>query len=107
MDRGRDVMTTVEAINACIPLNNPELTGQLGSLSEIVHYKKGDCIYDIGDIQKKVYVLIEGMLRCYFIDESQTEMTDSFMTEKGMVANSVEIFCWKRNTVGCRCRSAE
>ena len=32
MDRGRDVMTTVEAINACIPLNNPELTGQLGSL---------------------------------------------------------------------------
>ena len=28
MDRGRDVMTTVEAINACIPLNNPELTGQ-------------------------------------------------------------------------------
>ena len=44
-------MTTVEAINACIPLNNPELTGQLGSLSEIVHYKKGDCIYDIGDIQ--------------------------------------------------------
>lgn len=33
-------MTTVEAINACIPLNNPELTGQLGSLSEIVHYKK-------------------------------------------------------------------
>lgn len=95
MDRGRDVMTTVEAINACIPLNNPELTGQLGSLSEIVHYKKGDCIYDIGDIQKKVYVLIEGMLRCYFIDESQTEMTDSFMTEKGMVANSVEIFVGK------------
>ena len=40
MDRGRDVMTTVEAINACIPLNNPELTGQLGRLSEIVHYKK-------------------------------------------------------------------
>ena len=95
MDRGRDVMTTVEAINACIPLNNPELTRQLGSLSEIVHYKKGDCIYDIGDIQKKVYVLIEGMLRCYFIDESQTEMTDSFMTEKGMVANSVEIFVGK------------
>ena len=95
MDRGRDIMTTVEANNACIPLNNPELTGQLGSLSEIVHYKKGDCIYDIGDIQKKVYVLIEGMLRCYFIDESQTEMTDSFMTEKGMVANSVEIFVGK------------
>ena len=67
----------------------------MGSLSEIVHYKKGDCIYDIGDIQKKVYVLIEGMLRCYFIDESQTEMTDSFMTEKGMVANSVEIFVGK------------
>ena len=49
-------------------------------------------VYDIGDIQKKVYVLIEGMLRCYFIDESQTEMTDSFMTEKGMVANSVANF---------------
>ena len=51
MDRGREVMTTVEAINACIPLNNPELTGHLGSLSKIVHYKKGDHIYDIGDIQ--------------------------------------------------------
>ena len=36
MDRGREVMTTVEAINACIPLNNPELTGHLGSLSKIV-----------------------------------------------------------------------
>lgn len=53
-------MTTVEAINACIPLNNPELTGQLGSLSEIVHYKKGDCIYDIGDIQKRFMFLLKG-----------------------------------------------
>lgn len=52
MDRGREVMTTVEAINACIPLNNPELTGHLGSLSKIVHYKKGDHIYDI----KKVII---------------------------------------------------
>lgn len=57
--------------------------------------KKVIVFTDIGDIQKKVYVLIEGMLRCYFIDESQTEMTDSFMTEKGMVANSVEIFVGK------------
>lgn len=40
MDRGRDVMTTVEAINACIPLNNPELTRQLGSLSEVDIIKK-------------------------------------------------------------------
>ena len=40
MDRGRDVMTTVEAINACIPLNNPELTGQLGSYRRLYIIKK-------------------------------------------------------------------
>lgn len=60
MDRGRDVMTTVEAINACIPLNNPELTGQLGSLSEIVHYKKGDCIYDIVIFKRRFMFLLKG-----------------------------------------------
>lgn len=58
MDRGRDVMTTVEAINACIPLNNPELTGQLGSLSEIVHYIKKVIVFTILVIFKRRFMFL-------------------------------------------------
>ena len=60
MDRGRDVMTTVEAINACIPLNNPELTGQLGSLSEIVHYKKGIVFTILVIFKRRFMFLLKG-----------------------------------------------
>ena len=60
MDRGRDVMTTVEAINACIPLNNPELTEQLGSLSEIVYYKKGIVFTILVIFKRRFMFLLKG-----------------------------------------------
>ena len=85
-------MTTAEVISAMLPLNSPELVKCLGSMAEIREYKRGEHIYDIGDVQKKIYFLMNGILRCYFIDELQTEITDSFMTECGMVANSPDIF---------------
>ena len=42
--------------------------------------------------------MLEGVLRCYFIDEIQTEITDCFLTERWMVANSSEIFVGGGNT---------
>lgn len=70
----------------------------LAHFAEIHHYKKGEHIYDVGDMQKKIYILWSGILRCYFIDELQTDITDCFMTEKGLIANTPEVFQGKGET---------
>ena len=85
-------MIKTEIIEALVPLKDPALIAMLAHFAEIHHYKKGEHIYDVGDMQKKIYILWSGILRCYFIDELQTDITDCFMTEKGLIANTPEVF---------------
>lgn len=91
-------MIKTEIIEALIPLKDPALIAMLAHFAEIHHYKKGEHIYDVGDMQKKIYILWSGILRCYFIDELQTDITDCFMTEKGLIANTPEVFQGKGET---------
>ena len=85
-------MIKTELIKEFMPFDQPELIELISGVSAIKHYRRGEHLYDIGDVQKCIYILLEGVLRCYFIDEIQTEITDCFLTERWMVANSSEIF---------------
>lgn len=91
-------MIKTEIIEALVPLKDPALIAMLAHFAEIHHYKKGEHIYDVGEMQKKIYILWSGILRCYFIDELQTDITDCFMTEKGLIANTPEVFQGKGET---------
>ena len=84
-------MIKTEIIEALVPLKDPALIAMLAHFAEIHHYKKGEHIYDVGDMQKKIYILWSGILRCYFIDELQTDITDCFMTEKGLMKSDAAI----------------
>ena len=85
-------MVKSELIKEFMPFAQPQLVEKMSEISEIQHYRRGDHLYEIGDTQKKIYILLAGILRGYFIDEIQTEITDCFMTERWMIANSSEIF---------------
>jgi len=91
-------MIKTEIIEALIPLKDPSLTAMLAHFAEIHCYRKGEYIYDVGDMQKKIYLLWSGILRCYFIDELQTDITDCFMTKRGLIANTPEVFHGKGET---------
>ena len=85
-------MIKTEIIEALVPLKDPALIAMLAHFAEIHHYKKGEHIYDVGDMQKKIYILWSGILRCYFIDELQTDITDCFMSDRFMAANTADFF---------------
>lgn len=46
-------MIKTEIIEALVPLKDPALIAMLAHFAEIHHYKKGEHIYDVGDMQKK------------------------------------------------------
>ena len=85
-------MIKTEIIEALVPLKDPALIAMLAHFAEIHHYKKGEHIYDVGDMQKKIYILWSGILRCYFIDELQTDITDCFMSDRFMAVNTADFF---------------
>ena len=55
-------MIKTEIIEALVPLKDPALIAMLAHFAEIHHYKKGEHIYDVGDMQKKIYILWSGIL---------------------------------------------
>lgn len=86
-------MTAIEELlYSFIPTDNRELIEALGNISEVHTYKRKEHIYKIGDVQSKVYLLLDGILRCYVIDNTRTDLTDSFMTGRWMAINSVDFF---------------
>lgn len=46
-------MIKTEIIEALVPLKDPALIAMLAHFAEIHHYKKGEHIYDVGDMQKR------------------------------------------------------
>ena len=69
-----------------------DLAAALENISKIAFYQKGEKLYGIGDIQSKVYLLLDGILWCYFIDEVRSDITDCFMSDRFMAANTADFF---------------
>ena len=90
----------------------------LANISKITFYQKGEKLYEIGEVQSKVYLLLDGILRCYLIDDTRSDITDCFMSDRFMAANSADFFIESNRvpsfvgmealtdaSVGNRCRS--
>ena len=39
-----------------------------------------------------MYLLLDGILRCYLIDDTRSDITDCFMADRFMAANSADFF---------------
>lgn len=59
------------------------LVAQLCAVSSVETFKKGQQILGLGELPKKMYFLMEGGVRCYFLDEDGQDVTDYFMFEVG------------------------
>lgn len=71
---------------------HPDLAAALENISKITFYQKGEKLYEIGEVQSKVYLLLDGILRCYLIDDTRSDITDCFMSDRFMAANSADFF---------------
>ena len=88
----RELFHAEKALQSFIPEDSQEVMAQLVSISEIHCYQKSERLYEIGDVQSKVYLLVDGILRGYVLDDMQTDITDCFMTDRWMAANSADFF---------------
>ena len=72
-------------------IKNPQAISEIKKVGQIRHFAPNEIIYDIGEVQKSVYILLKGIIYSYFIDETQTVLTDCFMTERGMPLNTFNL----------------
>ena len=73
-------------------VGHPDLVTALEHISKVTFYQKGEKLYEIGEVQSKVYLLLHGILRCYLIDDTRSDITDCFMADRFMAANSADFF---------------
>ena len=79
-----------------LPFDEPEILNYICQFSEIRHYGKGEGIYGIGEVQTKIYMLLEGVVQFYFLDETQERITDSFFSGPWITVNTCEIYLWEQ-----------
>ena len=79
-----------------LPFDDPDILNYICQFSEIRHYGKGEGIYRIGEIQTKIYMLLEGIVQFYFWDETQEKITDSFFSGSWITVNTCEIYLWRQ-----------
>ena len=72
-------------------IKNLQVVSEIKKAGQIRYFAPNEIIYDIGEVQKSVYILLKGVLYSYFIDETLTVMTDCFMTERGMPLNTFNL----------------
>lgn len=76
-------MEIVDLLGAATHISDAALLEKLSGLARVRHLKKGDITLKIGEPQTRLYLLIDGVMRCYFLDGSGQETTDCFITEPG------------------------
>ena len=64
-------------------VSDPALLSELEAVAQIRRLKKGEHTIRIGEMQTKLYIMISGVVRCYFLDGLNQEYTDCFITEPG------------------------
>ncbi len=81
-------MVSAELIKETFLIRNPEVVRKLSEVTRIRRCEKGEIIYAIGDMQTNIYILLNGIVYCYFIDEMQSIITDCFVVERGYPVNT-------------------
>lgn len=88
------------------PLDNNVLS-RLVELGNLVEYSKGDLIVAPGDNDSKLYLLIDGLIRMYYLDYQGNDLTHQFL-EAGRffstqyVAFSEKVLCNFEAIESCR-----
>lgn len=73
-------------IQNLLHITDPTLLKQLATLGTIEHLRKGDVLLEIGDLQKNMSILIDGVLRFYYRDQNHKEYTLCFVCDPGYPA---------------------
>lgn len=74
---------------AKIPIEE-EILGQLIDLGEFVDFPAGDLIVAAGDEENKLYVLVNGLIRKYYLDYQGNDITHQFL-ETGQVFSTLHV----------------
>lgn len=64
-------------------ISDQALIKKLKEIATVERYGKNDCIFEIGQVQEKIQILISGAVRFYYMDETGKEHTQCFVTEPG------------------------
>jgi CRP-like cAMP-binding protein len=73
----------LELLREFIHIDNPVVIDELEKISTVSKVPKGQLLLAIGEVQSKIYLLVSGVVRCYFLDESGAEITDCFINQRG------------------------
>jgi len=65
------------------PLLSPEAKENTRSILTVEKYKKKEFLYEIGEVQKEVGFVCQGLLRKYYVNEKGSEIITGFISEKG------------------------
>lgn len=80
-------MRTKKLLEEILRIKNPECMEKLAEIASVRAYEKGDLVIRLGEVQPYIYFLLEGVVRCYFLNEEETQITDCFMMEHGWCIN--------------------
>lgn len=67
-----------------------EVLEQLIYLGEFVEFSLGDLIVAVGDEENKLYLLVDGLVRKYYLDYQGNDLTHQFL-EKGQVFSTQHV----------------
>lgn len=81
-------MVGVDLIKEIFSIKNQETICRLSDIARIRCCEKGEIVYAIGDMQTSIYILLNGIVYSYFINEIQTAITDCFIVERGFPVNT-------------------
>lgn len=69
-------METKDFFRQVIGLSDEALIDRVSSLSKVVYFKKGQQIVRQDEVQKDVYLILEGVFRGYYVNIDGKEITD-------------------------------
>lgn len=64
-------------------IHTKTLVKELGNIAALRNFSKGDSLITAGKRPEEVFLLIDGIVRKYFIDEDGNDFTDCFLFEAG------------------------
>ncbi len=64
-------------------IHTKTLVKELGNIAVLRNFSKGDSLITAGKRPEEVFLLIDGIVRKYFIDEDGNDFTDCFLFEAG------------------------
>lgn len=71
----------MEELKEILNIRSEEILNEMMSITEKVTFKKGEMILNMGDSQNYVYLILEGIVRSYYLDINGNDITKAFMKE--------------------------